>query len=124
MRSAGLDAQAVARILGIRVETVLLWTREGTLDGVKKIVPPNLLSMLRKRVSEHVKEKSPRTVQLDALMNENKLDAVDVGRLLARSAQTVRMWRCESKIIPEHTLTVLELKIKSGKHLEKAGVAA
>ena len=57
-------------------------------------------------------------------MEQHKLNAPAVGRLLDRSAQTVRMWRCESKIIPEHTLTVLELKVKSGEHLVQAGVAA
>lgn len=51
-------------------------------------------------------------------MTQYRLNAPDVGALLDRSAQTVRMWRCESKIIPEHTLTVLELKVKSGTHLK------
>lgn len=57
-------------------------------------------------------------------MEQHKLNAPAVGRLLDRSAQTVRMWRCESKIIPDHTLTALELKVKNGEHLTEAGAAA
>lgn len=54
-----------------------------------------------------------RTEQLHKLMADHGLTAEQVGKLLNRSAQTVRIWRCQSdgRTIPEHTLEVLKLKL-------------
>lgn len=49
-----------------------------------------------------------RTARLHEIMRTRRLNSPDVGEMLGRSSQTVRMWRCESKIIPEHTLLALE----------------
>ncbi|HDR9259593.1 TPA: hypothetical protein QDB21_005615 [Burkholderia vietnamiensis] len=65
-----------------------------------------------------------RTARLKEIMAEHELNAPAVGRLLDRSAQTVRIWRCEAKIIPEHTLAVLEQKVASGEHLKDAAGGA
>ncbi|HEV2680936.1 MAG TPA: helix-turn-helix domain-containing protein [Rhodanobacter sp.] len=56
-----------------------------------------------------------RTERLKTLMAAHKLTPAQVGDMLARSPQTVRCWRCqwESRVIPEHTLAVLEMKISA-----------
>lgn len=54
-----------------------------------------------------------RTHELDALMKAHKLTAPKVGKLLGRDAHTVRCWRSkwEDRIIPEHMLELLKLKL-------------
>ena len=56
-----------------------------------------------------VKNMHIRTKKLRALMAEHDMYSSDIGRLLERSAQTVRSWRCGARIIPQHTLALLEL---------------
>lgn len=62
-----------------------------------------------------------RTKQLDALMKEHGLTARQVGEMIGRTAHTVRVWRSkyEHRVIPEHTLSHLLVKIA-----ERAGGAA
>ena len=54
-----------------------------------------------------------RTKRLLHLMKKHRLSAGDVGEMLGRTAQTVRVWRCAwgERAIPEHTLLALETKI-------------
>jgi hypothetical protein len=55
-------------------------------------------------------------------MYRHKLTASAVGEMVGRKAHTVRVWRCAStdRSIPEHTLTVLKLRIAER---ERAGRA-
>lgn len=52
-----------------------------------------------------------RTVRLLEIMRTRRLKSPDVATMLDRSSQTIRMWRCESKIIPDHALTALEVAV-------------
>lgn len=54
-----------------------------------------------------------RTKELDSLMREHGKTARQVGELLGRTPHTVRVWRSRStdRIIPEHTLEVLRMKL-------------
>jgi hypothetical protein len=53
-----------------------------------------------------------RTKKLRELMAAHKLDAADVGTMLNRNAQTVRVWCCANdQIIPADALRVLELTL-------------
>ena len=54
-----------------------------------------------------------RTTRLKDLMVEHKVTPQQVGKLLDRSTQTVRSWRCqwEARTIPPHVLAVLEMKL-------------
>lgn len=65
-----------------------------------------------------------RTRRLHELMREHELRSTDVADLVGRSSQTVRLWRCESKIIPSHALIALEFAIAERKKMceELAGV--
>lgn len=53
------------------------------------------------------------TKKLRALMQQHHLSAADVGRMLGRSAQTVRGWRVKNteRPIPDNTLELLTLKL-------------
>lgn len=53
-----------------------------------------------------------RTEQLHKLMAERGLTTEQVGELLNRSPQTVRIWRCkdDKRQIPEHSLELLKSK--------------
>lgn len=46
-------------------------------------------------------------------MREHDLTARQVGEMLGRTAHTVRVWRSkyEQRVIPEHTLAFLRMKI-------------
>lgn len=54
-----------------------------------------------------------RTKELDALMRTHGLTARQVGEMLGREAHTVRVWRSrsEDRVIPQHTLEVLRLRL-------------
>ncbi|WP_036041572.1 helix-turn-helix domain-containing protein [Bradyrhizobium yuanmingense] len=54
-----------------------------------------------------------RTQELDILMREHDLTARQVGEMLGRTPHTVRVWRSkyEQRVIPEHTLAFLRMKI-------------
>ncbi|BAO20649.1 hypothetical protein [Pseudomonas phage PPpW-3] len=54
-----------------------------------------------------------RTEQLHKLMAAHDLTTEQVGELLNRRPQTVRIWRCKSdgRQIPEHSLELLRVKI-------------
>lgn len=54
-----------------------------------------------------------RTEQLHQLMAERGLTPKQVGELLNRSEQTVRIWRCkdDKRQIPEHALELLKTKV-------------
>lgn len=54
-----------------------------------------------------------RTAKLIDLMQAHKLSAADVGRILEKAPQTVRVWRCkgEEKVIPTNELRLLELEL-------------
>ncbi len=56
---------------------------------------------------------SNRTEQLHQLMAEHGLTPKQVGELLNRSEQTVRIWRCkdDKRQIPEHALELLQAKV-------------
>lgn len=57
-----------------------------------------------------------RTKTLLDLMAANNLSIAEVAKILNRSPQTVRVWRCKTdrtRIIPEHSLEVLKTKIAS-----------
>lgn len=56
-----------------------------------------------------------RTKELHRIMLAHGLSAAEVANLMKRSEQTVRIWRCKSKdrIIPEHTLELLRMKVSS-----------
>jgi len=62
-----------------------------------------------------------RTKRLREIMEEHSLNAPAVGKILDRSPQTVRSWRCayEERAIPATSLKLLELAVKQ---LAKAGV--
>lgn len=55
-----------------------------------------------------------RTKELDTIMRVNKLTPTQVGEMLNRTPQTVRVWRAvtEDRIIPEHALEVLRLRLE------------
>lgn len=55
--------------------------------------------------------KHERTVRLLEIMRSRRLKSPDVAQMLDRSSQTIRMWRCESKVIPDHALTALEVAV-------------
>lgn len=54
-----------------------------------------------------------RTERLREVMRTNKLNAPAVGKLLNRSAQTVRSWRStyDKRAIPALALELLEVKL-------------
>lgn len=54
-----------------------------------------------------------RTKQLRELMKTHKLDCAEVGEILNRTAQTVRVWRCkyDARTIPSDALRVLQLEL-------------
>lgn len=54
-----------------------------------------------------------RTERLRALMDAHKLTAAEVGEILGRTAQTVRVWRCnhEARTIPSDALRVLQFTL-------------
>lgn len=55
-----------------------------------------------------------RTAELRRLMRAHDISAREAGELIGRAAKTVRDWRCttdEARVIPEHTLAVLKLKL-------------
>lgn len=53
-----------------------------------------------------------RTERLRALMAAHKLDTAEVGEILGRTAQTVRVWCCRNdQTIPPDALRVLELTL-------------
>lgn len=54
---------------------------------------------------------NPRTVRLREIMAEHNLKSPAIGLMLNRSKQTVRLWKCEEKVIPDHMLQLLEVKI-------------
>lgn len=58
-----------------------------------------------------------RTQRLITLMKEHDVTPKEVGELLGRTPQTVRVWRSayELRTIPEHTLDALELKLSSAR---------
>lgn len=60
-----------------------------------------------------------RTEKLKAIMAANNLSAPMVGKLLNRSAATVRIWRCkdDSRDIPAMALELLEIKVAAGAHM-------
>lgn len=62
--------------------------------------------------SEHA-NMTTRTEQLKELMKTHDLTPEQVGSMLNRSAQTVRIWRCknDSRQIPEHSLELLKAKL-------------
>ena len=55
-----------------------------------------------------------RTEQLHQLMADRDLTAEQVGQMLNRKPQTVRIWRCKSdnRNIPESLLELLRLKVR------------
>lgn len=62
-----------------------------------------------------------RTDQLIELMNEHRLTIDQVAKLLNRSPQTVRIWRCQTdkRAIPDHSLELLRAKVDvSGPRVE------
>ncbi|WP_167354199.1 hypothetical protein [Caballeronia fortuita] len=67
--------------------------------------------MIRKDSARPVPPKHERTVRLLEIMRTRRLKSPDVAKMLDRSSQTIRMWRCESKIIPDHALTALEVAV-------------
>lgn len=54
-----------------------------------------------------------RTDQLIELMNDHGLTIDQVAKLLNRSPQTVRIWRCQTdkRAIPDHSLELLRAKV-------------
>ena len=57
---------------------------------------------------------SSNTVKLKALMSKHNLRAPDVAKILKRSDQTVREWRCSNaNDIPDSLLELLELRLAS-----------
>jgi hypothetical protein len=46
-------------------------------------------------------------------MYDHNLTVAEVAAILNRKPQTVRIWRCDSKLrqIPEHTLKVLKISV-------------
>jgi len=67
-------------------------------------------------------EVHPRTTVLRQLMDDHKLTAAQVGALIGRKAHTVRVWRSvtEDRIIPEHTLEVLRMKLRGHRKVRAA----
>jgi hypothetical protein len=55
-----------------------------------------------------------RTEQLRQLMQSNNLSCAEVGKLLGKSPQTVRIWRCHSdnKVISQELLQLLRYKVQ------------
>lgn len=64
-----------------------------------------------------MKTMNSRTKELDSLMREHGKTARQVGELLGRTPHTVRVWRSRTadRIIPEHTLEVLRMKLARGE---------
>lgn len=58
-----------------------------------------------------------RTEELRKLMKDYNLNSPQVGQMLNRAAQTVRIWRCkgDKREIPEHTLEALRAKLAKSK---------
>jgi hypothetical protein len=65
-------------------------------------------------------DQKQRTDTLRNIMTQHKLSAPEVGKLLRRSAQTVRSWTCANtqRTIPEHMLELLKRKV--GAEIEQA----
>lgn len=61
-----------------------------------------------------------RTKKLHDVMSEHKLNTKHVAKLVNRSYNTVRIWRCksENKVIPASMLRLLELELSAR---DKAG---
>lgn len=57
---------------------------------------------------------SDRTERLKQLMKDHGLSVEQVSEMIDRTPHTVRCWRCqwEARVIPAHTLAVLEMKIQ------------
>lgn len=54
----------------------------------------------------------PRTTRLRAIMARHHLTARDVAELIDRETATVKIWRVgKTRIIPAHTLEVLEARL-------------
>jgi transcriptional regulator with XRE-family HTH domain len=113
MRRHHLDSADVSALLGRSEKTVRQWA------AGKAMISDELLDKLRAKLATRPRELDPRTARLFEIMEKNKLSLRDVGKLVGRSEQTVRIWRCEAKIIPLHTLAFLETQVDSA-----AGVAA
>jgi phosphoribosylformylglycinamidine (FGAM) synthase-like enzyme len=60
---------------------------------------------------------NPRTEQLRNIMHKYNLSCADVGEILDRTPQTVRLWRCknQTRAIPDHALKVLENDVRNRK---------
>ena len=54
-----------------------------------------------------------KTQTLRDLMQKHKLTNKDVGALLGRPAQTVRIWSCANggRVIPDNALELLQFKV-------------
>lgn len=54
-----------------------------------------------------------KTQTLREIMQKHKLSNKDVGALLGRSAQTVRIWSCANggRVIPNTALELLQFKV-------------
>lgn len=118
MRKHRLTVDEAALLIAARPTTVRAWVEE------KKIIPEKMLALIEKRSAEGMPEKHPRTTELFKIMADNNLSAEVVGALVGRTEQTVRIWRNGTKVIPEHTLAVLKMKVAAGDHRRAPGEAA
>jgi transposase len=107
MRRHHLDAAEVAAMLERGESTVCQW-----MTG-KRPVSDKTLDTLKTKLEGRPRERDPRTVRLFEIMESNSLTLRDVAKIVDRSEQTVRIWRCEAKIIPAHTLHFLEAHVSN-----------
>jgi plasmid maintenance system antidote protein VapI len=107
MRRHHLDVAEVAAMLERQEATVRQW-----IAGNRPI-SESLLEVLRTKLESRPRRRDPRTVRLFEIMESNSLTLRDVAKIVDRSEQTVRIWRCEAKIIPAHTLHFLEAHVSN-----------
>jgi hypothetical protein len=56
------------------------------------------------------------TKRLHTLMKKHKLSCKQVGEILDRATMTIRIWRTGSRIIPSHSLKLLEHELVARGH--------
>jgi plasmid maintenance system antidote protein VapI len=105
MRRHHIGVGEVADMLERADKTVRQW-----IAGTRPI-PDALIEKLREKLATRPRERDQRTERLFKVMESANLSTHDVADILGRSDQTVRIWRCEAKIIPEHTLHFLETHV-------------
>lgn len=71
--------------------------------------------------------KKTKCRRLTELMRKHHKTALDIAKMLGRSHQTVRIWACGAREIPEHTFSLLQVMLNDtapGDASEQAAVGS